>query len=253
MFEDVKNCGAGKFVSRDEWIHPERIIDSNVILFVTKGEVFINEDGKEYHVTPDEVIFLQANMRHFGYKSSINTEFFWLHWYGGPAFFADMKLRKIQNPYSVSLYFRQLLDSCITKKMTEGIDYLTRLILIEIYTNSNPPTTHHTAERVASFIEANRHTSITESQVCAHFGYNTDYLNRLFKSNFSQTIKQYINKKRLEHIKGLMLRGELPLKEIAIQSGFSDYKNFLKFFKYHEKQTPTEFYRLYAKFHINTR
>jgi AraC-like DNA-binding protein len=145
------------------------------------------------------------------------------------------------------------LDARITHKTPEGMDYHTRLILIEIYSNSRQPAVNRTAEKIAAWIEANCHTAITELQIASQFGYNADYLNRLFKSSFSKTIKQYINDKRIEHIKGLMLRGDLPLKEIAIQSGFSEYKYFLKFFKYHEKITPTEFYKQYTKIHINSR
>ncbi len=253
MFEDVKNCGAGKFISNGEWIHPDRIIDSYEIIFVTKGEVYINENGTEYHLKPDEILILQPNLRHFGYKTSTSTEFFWLHWYGGPNMDSNMKHRKIENPYNISLYFRQLVDARVSQKSTEGMDYLTRLILIELYSNSNLPAVNHTAEKIAAWIEANCHTSITEKQIASQFGYNSDYLNRLFKSSFSKTIKQYINEKRLEYIKGLMLRSDLSLKEIAHRSGFTEYKYFLKFFKYHEKVTPTEFYKQYAKMHINSR
>ena len=109
-----------------------------------------------------------------------------------------------------------------------------------------------TAEKVAAWIDGNCHTAITETQIATQFGYNADYLNRLFKSSFSKSIKQYINERRIEYIKGLMLRSELPLKEIAIRSGFDEYKYFLKFFKYHEKITPTEFHKQYAKMHINS-
>ena len=253
MFENVKNCGAGKFISHGEWIHPDRVIDSNEIIFVTKGEVYINENGTEYHVRPDEILILEPNLRHFGYKASTNTEFFWLHWYGSPDIDLHIKHRKIENPYNISLYLRQLLDARLTHKTSEGMDYLTRLILIELYSNSKQPNANRTAEKIAAWIEANCHTAITEMQIASQFGYNADYLNRLFKSNFSKTIKQYINNKRIEHIKGLMLRGELPLKEIAIRSGFSEYKYFLKFFKYHEKITPTQFYKQYTKMHINSR
>lgn len=253
MFENVKNCGTGKFISRDEWIHPNRVIDSYEIIFVTKGEVYINENGTEYHLKPDEILILQPNLRHFGYKHSANTEFFWLHWYGEPNIEFNIKHRKLENPYNISLYFRQLLDARVTHKTPEGMDYLTRLILIELYSNSKQPMVNSTAERIAAWIVANCHTPITEIQIAARFGYNVDYLNRLFKSCFSKTIKQYANDKRIEHIKGLMLRSDLPLKEIAVQSGFSEYKYFLKFFKYHEKITPTEFYKQYAKMHINSR
>lgn len=253
MFEDVKNCGAGKFVSNGEWIHPDRIIDSYEIIFVTKGEVYINENGTEYCLRPDEMLILQPNLRHFGYKTSTSTEFFWLHWYGGPNIDSNIKHRKTENPYNISLYFRQLLDARVTHKTAEGMDYLTRMILIEIYSNSCQPAVNRTAEKIAAWIRANCHNPIIERQIATQFGYNPDYLNRLFKASFSKTMKQYINEKRIEHIKGLMLRGDLPLKDIAIQSGFTEYKYFLKFFKYHEKITPTEFYKQYAMIHINSR
>ena len=106
MFENVKNCGAGKFISNGEWIHPDRIIDSHEIIFVTKGEVHINENGTEYYLRPDEMLILQPNLRHFGYKTSTSTEFFWLHWYGGPNMDSNIKHRKIENPYNISLYFQ---------------------------------------------------------------------------------------------------------------------------------------------------
>lgn len=253
MFEDVKYCGAGKFISNGEWVHPDRVIDSNEMIIVTKGEVFLNENGIAYHLKPDEILILEPGLRHFGYKSSINTEFFWLHWHGGPALPPNLKYRKIDNPYGISLYFRQLLDARLTHKTSEGIDYLTRLILLELHLNSTQPVVNRTAEKIAAWINANCHTAISEGQIAAEFGYNPDYLNRLFKASFSKTIKQYMDDKRMEHIKGLMLREDLPLKEVATRCGFSDYKYFLKFFKYHEKQTPTEFYKLYAKMHINSR
>ena len=252
MFENVKYCGVGKFISNGEWIHPDRIITSNEIIFVTKGEVYINENGVEYHLKPNEVLFLQPNLRHFGYKSSTSTEFFWLHWHGGPNLPSNMKRRKIENSYSISLYFRQLLDARIIQKMNESFDYLTRLILIELFYNSKLPTLNPIAEKAAALIKANRHTQLTEVQMAATLGYNVDYLNRMFKASFSKTLKQHINDSRMEYIKSVMLNENLTLKDVAYKTGFTDYKYFLKFFKYHEKITPTEFYKQYAKMHINS-
>lgn len=253
MYEDVKYCGAGKFISCGDWIHPDRVIDSWEIIFVTKGQVFIEEDGVRYHLQPDEMLLLQPGLRHFGYRTSRDTEFFWLHWRGGAALHFDVKHRKITNFYSLSLYLRQLLELRATRQLLEGADYLTRLILMELHANSTPPQLNHNIEKVAAWIRANCHTAITEKQIAVQFGYNPDYLNRLFKKSFSKTIKQYISESRMEYIKGLMLREELPLKQIAVRAGFSEYKYFLKFFKYHEKKTPSEFQRLYARMPINSR
>ena len=252
MFESVKNCGAGKFISHGMWIHPDRVIDSYEMILVTKGEVYISENGTDYPLKKDEILILRPHLHHFGYRASEHTEFFWLHWYSETDLLPDFKHRRIENPYNICLYMRQLLDARVTQKTSEGIDCLTRLILLELYANSKPPVSHHIAEKIADWIRANSYAPLTEKQIAEHFGYNADYLNRLFKSNYSKSIKQYIDEKRMEHIKRLMLSDELPLKEIASRSGFTEYKYFLKFFKYHEAITPTEFYRQY-KMKINSR
>ena len=252
MFESVKNIAVGKFVSHGEWCHQDRTIGSYELIFATKGEVYINENNINYHLKADDILILQPNIRHFGYKHSADSEFFWLHWHGDADALSGIKYRKIENSYNMALYFRQLLSIRTTHKIQESMDYLTRLILMELYLNNKCTATNHTAEKIAAWIEANAYLPVTEKQVAAEFGYNADYLNRLFKKCFSKTLKQYMNEKRIEYIKGLMLRSNLPLKEIAIKSGFSEYKYFLKFFKYHEKITPTEFYRQYAKMCINS-
>lgn len=145
-----------------------------------------------------------------------------------------------------------LLDARVMKKSSEMLDCLTKLILIEFFSNSSLLKSNPIAEKTVAFINANCHTAITEKQISEKIGYNADYLNRVFKSNFSKSIKQYIDEKRMEFIKNFMLYDNLTLKEIAAKSGFSEYKYFLKFFKYHEKITPSEFYKQYAKIYINS-
>ncbi|MBQ2780616.1 MAG: helix-turn-helix domain-containing protein [Clostridia bacterium] len=54
-------------------------------------------------------------------------------------------------------------------------------------------------------------------------------------------------------IKNLLLNTNATLTEVASTCGFEEYKYFLKFFKYHENMTPTEFCNIYAKTHINNK
>ena len=251
MFEDVKFSSCGKFVSSDDWIHPDRVIDSYEMILVTKGYVYLNEGGTDYELKENDVLILEPHKRHYGYKHSRNTEFFWLHWHGNAP--EGLKHRKIDSLYTVSLYFRQILQHLIEPGMREATDYLTRLILIELQSNSTNPTNNHIVEEIAAYIRANSHMGLTEAKVAKHIGYNTDYLNRIFKAHYFKTIKQYINERRMETVKSLMLTQSYTLSEIAAKSGFTEYKYFLKFFKYHEGITPTEFYKQYAKIHINSR
>ena len=253
MFEDVKNCGVGKFISNGTWMHPDRVIDSYEIIFVTRGNVYINKAGTEYDLRENEVILLEPNTRHFGYKSSENTEFFWLHWQTSLAPEMNIDHSVLENPYCVSLYFRQLLDARVTNKPSEMLDYLTRLILMELCFSAKQINVNPVAEKIYAWVKANNNIPITDVQIADKFGYNVDYLNRLFKANFSKTLKRYINEERMKYIKTLMLEDNLSLKEVAVKAGFSDYKYFLKFFKYHEKITPTAFYKQFSKIHVNSR
>ncbi len=253
MFETVKYISSGKFISNGEWIHPDRILDSYEMIFVTKGHVYLNENGTDYPLQAGDTLILQPGIRHYGYQSSHDTEFFWFHWKGEISSSILCKHRKIEDYYAISLYFRQLLQSRVEGAPSECLDYLIRLILAELLFNSASPHINHTAESIAAWIKANCHTAIKASEVAAHFGYNVDYLNRMFKANYFKSIKEYIDDERIKHIKAIMLSTDLSLNEVALKSGFSEYKYFLKFFKYHEGITPTQFFKQNARLYINSR
>ncbi len=253
MFEKATYISCGKFISRDAWTHPDRILDSYETIFVTKGTVYLNEGGQNYALQSGDAIILQPNVRHYGYRSSSDTEFFWFHWQDESAAVLKEKHRKVADIYTISLYYRQLLQCRVENKPSECFDYLIRLILAELYYNSSNPNTNHTVQMIAAWIKANSHTAVKASQIAERFGYNVDYLNRLFKVNFSRSVKEYIDDERMKHIKAIMLSDHLSLSEVAEKAGFTEYKYFLKFFKYHEGITPTQFYRQNTKLHINTR
>jgi len=40
----MEYISGGLFKSEEEWKHPRRVIDSNEIIYVVKGEVFIQEE-----------------------------------------------------------------------------------------------------------------------------------------------------------------------------------------------------------------
>ncbi len=252
MFEDVKYVSGGKFVSRGDWIHPDRNIDSYEIIFMLEGTAYINENGTEYVLNPHDALLLEPNVHHFGFEKSSNVCFYWVHFEGG---MPDIpKFSSIENRYHLSLLFSQLLHfSAFDDGINEGNDYLTRLILIELYRNGKGTAGNSIAYRVAEWIRNNSDINVTVQDIAEHFGYNSDYLNRMFKKTHNQSIKSYIAEAKMQFIKRQLMSGELPLTKIAEKCGFSEYKYFLKFFKYHEGMTPTEFVNIYFRTHINNK
>lgn len=251
MYESVTYCGAGKFVSHGEWIHPDRIITSYELIFVLNGTVYINEDDVQYQLKKNDLLLLEPTLRHYGYEKSSNTSFFWVHFTGLPEINSKLKYQTLVNTYNLSLLFKQLLHYRSENQMAESLDYLTRLILIEAFSLKKEEDTNKIVSEVVAWITANRDIILKVEQVSEHFGYNADYISRLFKANYGKSLKEYINDIKISYIKQLLLTSDLSLTAIACNAGFDDYKYFLKFFKYHEGVTPTQFLKSYSKTHIN--
>ena len=253
MFESVKSYSAGKFISKGEWKHSNKVIDTYELIFVTKGSVYINNADTEYNLGVNDVLLIEPGVRHFGYQFSTDVEFFWMHWHADDNPLKNISGGTVKNPYHIILYFRQLIEAQVMGKSQETRDYLTRLILIELDINTQQPKTNTVVAKIKVWIQANSNSPITTAEIANYFGYNADYINRVFKKSFQKTIKQYIDEERIRYIKALMINQNLPLKIVATRAGFSDYKYFLKFFKYHEGITPSEFYKQFVILNVNFR
>ena len=127
MYENVTYCGAGKFVSHGEWIHPDRIINSYELIFVLDGTVYINEDNVQYQLKKNDVLLLEPTLRHFGYKKSSNTSFFWVHFTGLPQINAKLKYQTLSDSYNLSLLFKQLLHYDKHAKISNEINYVIKV------------------------------------------------------------------------------------------------------------------------------
>jgi len=92
---------------------------------------------------------------------------------------------------------------------------------------------------------------LTAAEVAGQFGYNEDYLTRIFRKKTGVGLKNWINKTRMDHLRTELLTTDAPLKTIAYNAGFSDYKAFLKYFTYHESITPTALREHFYHMHTN--
>lgn len=72
-----------------------------------------------------------------------------------------------------------------------------------------------------------------------HMSYRN--LSRIFASTEGRTIENYFTALRIEHIKELLLDGQLSLSEIAFVTGFSSVPHLSSRFKQATGMTPTKF------------
>lgn len=259
MYDHIKFMGGGKFISRGKWKHPERIIDSTEIIILTQGTVYISVDQREYILTPGDVLRLDEGIRHGGTRfSTEDVSFFWMHFTGAkkdelpPAYFQP------SSTVQSELICRQLLHYANTEGYPpESADCLMRVLLMELHFENqrasvgNNHTCMHVCTAVREWVRVNCDLPIKASDIAAHFNYNEDYLNRIFKQYHPKGLKAYIDEIKMQKIKNDLINSMLSLQEIASKYAFGDYKYFLKYFKYHEGVSPTKYRQVYCNIHTN--
>lgn len=255
MFEEISFVSAGRFTARETWLHPARLLDTDEVICVVQGPVHIAVEDDFYTLRDGDALLLEQGRRHRGTRESgSGVSFYWMHFRRPSGLHLPFRQLSSLDSAQLPLLCRQLLHVSCGGYPAEAADYALRLILIELCRLCRPlETDSPTALQIAEWVRINCDRPLTVSDVAEHFGYNPDYLSRLYRRSDPRGLKACIDETRLQNVKRLLLATDLPLKEVAKRCGFDDYKYFLKYFVYHEETTPTRFRAAFFRQHTNNR
>lgn len=257
MYETVRYVYSGKFVSRGTWKHEERVIDSYELILVTKGKVFLTVNGVERVLTPGDVLRIDPGMPHGGTRPSAEPiSFFWIHFQTDCPEELPPHCFRPENAAQAELLCRQLLHYANTEGYPpESRDCLLRLLIMELKAEHLRAVgaSGRLYSEIKEWVRVNCDLPLRVSDVAEHFNYNEDYINRLFRRVQPGGLKAYIDHVKMEHIKNELANTSLSLQDISLKYGFSDYKYFLKYFKYHEGISPTAYRQLFCNTHTNNK
>lgn len=105
-----------------------------------------------------------------------------------------------------------------------------------------------TYTRLLHWINIHFTSSITLEDIAKEFCFSKSYISHLFKTRNGMNFSQYINCRRIECAKPMLIKTKLSITEIAYFVGFSDSNYFTVVFKQFEGVSPTQ----YRKDHIST-
>ena len=137
----------------------------------------------------------------------------------------------------------------VQRQMKEFEEYeqFRSLILDMLYkkiqrTKNNRKKQHSApVEQVIEYIQQNIAEDIS-LEICAEMvGSSYTYLSKEFKKETGMRFVEYLNQQRVNKAKSLLLRKDIPMKQIVEMSGFRNYNYFFKVFKETEGMTPSEF------------
>ncbi len=82
---------------------------------------------------------------------------------------------------------------------------------------------------------------ISPYDVAVGVHYSLKYLSALFSRETGVTLKEQINRSRIENAEHILSDSSASVKEVAYSCGFSDEKYFMRLFKKYKGLTPSEY------------
>lgn len=73
----------GMQATPENWSHFSRTISEHVLYAVYEGHMYIQEDGKDFHLKKGDLLFLEAGKNHSGYRSS-SCSYYYVHFFPIP-------------------------------------------------------------------------------------------------------------------------------------------------------------------------
>lgn len=252
-FSNIEFAGAGLFVTDEQWIHPARIETTYEIIYVIDGFVHIEEESIPYTLTKNDIIILQKDVFHKGFKiSSGRTSFYWIH-FTADRFESIYAKPRVTRGYTDIAPFKQLLHISSGREYPKFFcDTFTLNILCEIimFSDKNSGASKLVRE-IAEWIRINIRKRLNAGITAKKFSYNEEYLSRLFKKYYGLSLKEYINRETVNDAKDLLCHTVYSIKEISAIMGYNDPNTFINYFKYHEGISPSKFRNNLSSVHFN--
>ena len=112
----------------------------------------------------------------------------------------------------------------------------------------NDTSGKNTVEKeMVSYIQQNFTGKILLKEFGKQFHLSEKYISRYFKEHFHITISQYVTYLRLEHAKQLLQDTDIPVTEVAMQSGYQNVSYFIRSFKKTYGMSPLKYRNKYIQ------
>lgn len=94
---------------------------------------------------------------------------------------------------------------------------------------------------VLFYIDHNFKNNLKLEAIASLFGYNSAYLGKIFTKWAGESFNSYVDHKRIDYAKQLLLENKWKVYEIAEQAGYKNVDYFHKKFKKYVGISPVEF------------
>ncbi len=223
-------------------------LDRYILIYIQKGELDILVDSQRIELNEKDMLLLPPYcmmqvMQSFS-LNPVETIYYTMEFNCSDFYFFDI------NEY-LHMVNVDILDSIITEfysfvKSGEDAELLKDAKLLMVISSIKkllyPKTKNRlVAENVRIYINTNIMRSISIASISNEFKYNKDYLSKIFKNEYGISLLDYLNTEKMKMAKRLLFHSDMSINSIAQSLGYESANYFVKFFKYHEKMSPSKY------------
>lgn len=251
MFLYPLQCG--RFVYEAGYALRRESYDSYLIMYIQKGELKLEADDTEYHVTAGSFVLLNCYRRH-AYSSSTGWESLWCHFDGvtAKAFCKNIHARlgtvfTLPDPYPAlsrlaSLYRTFQTGAVVREPLLSKYlnDILTEFLLCFPEGKASSGGIPRT-EEIMTYISEHFSEDISVGDLAARAGLSQYHFIRTFKKDTGFTPYEYLLNTRIGAARYLLKNTGLSVKDICFQTGFAGESVFCSAFRQRMGMTPTQY------------
>ena len=258
-------------IASTPFIHPDRVTDFDVLIYVTNGQITVTETEQAYEINKGEIFFLKHGLHHYG-KSKIaqGTSWYYIHFYTQDNASTFQSFIFETEPGNLGLNNKPLLfsmripkkiavspDSNLAHEISEFIEYLNskeplrrwniNIKLFQLLSEcalseqKNIKLQNSQSDQICLFLQEHIcdpfHAAILEH----HFHLSYKYMATKFKNEKQLTIQQYHTNLRINMARKLLRSTKLSINEISSKLGYSDVLYFSRVFHSHAGFSPTAY------------
>ena len=243
----------GYFKTFHPYFSERENLDSFLIVYTVSGKGYLEYEGQTYPITKGQCFYINCEQHHL-YRTDREEdwEILWIHFNGNSAlgyykeftrngfqilsvrdeFFMERTLWRI-----IALNQKKdLTTELVTSNLINGI--LTELLLQTATNNADTFLIPNYIRQIVREIDKNFKSGLPLSYF-EEFTHRSRYhILKEFKKYIGVTIHEYIITARISYAKELLKYSDLPVSEIAFESGMNNVTHFINLFKAREGTTP---------------
>ena len=257
---DVSGYEVEYYFSETQTEYPPRVFpfhlhDQMELYILLEGDVSFAVESSLYRLSPCDAIVTRPNEMHNCILNDRSVHKHLCFWFDPTAafLFEDFLSHDFGKGNHITLdgVGKEELGALIPKlreaseKEDKHAQFYLTLELLHLYRRFAPALAHEESRppllcEILAFVDANFKSIGSVFELAEKYYISPSTLTRLFRTHLHTSPKKYLETKRLAHSR-LLLREGYSVLDACMESGFSDYSNYIRLFKNRFGMTPGEY------------